>query len=100
MMNLDMQKYIAIRQAQHKGARTIDELKKVADFEIENDEELKNVEIVLKNACRCKNVSIEDVLNAVNSGFTTLDEVMNETGAGTGCGICKGLVESIITNKR
>ena len=49
-----MEKYKKIRQAQANGARTIDELKEMTDIVIENDEERKEVEKVLQNACKCK----------------------------------------------
>ena len=96
-----MEKYIKIRMAQSKGARTIEELKELSDIVIENDEELKEVEAVLKNACKCKNVSIEEVVNAVKNGADTVEKVMEATGAGTACGRCKAsLIPNIIENKR
>ena len=100
-MKLDMEKYKQIRMAQAKGARTIEELKELSDIVIENDEELKEVEAILKNACKCKNVSIEEVVNAVKNGADTVEKVMEVTGAGTACGRCKGgLITNIIENKR
>ena len=96
-----MEKYKLIRMAQGQGARTIEELKELTDIVIENDEELKEVEAVLKNACKCKNISIEDVVNAVKNGADTVEKVMEATGAGTACGRCKaGLIPNIIENKR
>ena len=100
-MKLDMEKYKQIRMAQAKGARTIEELKELSDIVIENEEELKEVEAVLKNACKCKNVSIEEVVNAVKNGADTIEKVMEATGAGTACGRCKaGLIANIIETKR
>ena len=100
-MKLDMDKYKQIRMAQAKGARTIEELKELTDIVIENDEEQKEIEAVLKNACSCKNVSIEDIVNAVNNGADTVEKVAEVTGAGTACGRCKaGLIPNIIENKR
>ena len=100
-MKLDMEKYKQIRMAQAKGARTIEELKELSDIVIENDEELKEVEAILKNACKCKNVSIEEVVNAVKNGADTVEKVMEVTGAGSACGRCKGgLITNIIENKR
>lgn len=100
-MKLDMEKYKQIRMAQAKGARTIEELKELSDIVIENEEELKEVEAVLKNACKCKNISIEEVVNTVKNGADTVEKVMEATGAGTACGRCKaGLIPNIIEMKR
>lgn len=99
-MNLDMQKYLTVRKTQVEGARTVEELKKMSDIVIENDTELKEIEALLKNACKCKNVSIEDVVNAVKDGADTVEKVGEVTGAGTGCGRCKGIISNIIENKR
>ncbi|WP_426347998.1 (2Fe-2S)-binding protein [Alloiococcus sp. CFN-8] len=99
-MSLDMQKYKKVRAAQGQGARTIEELKNLSDIAIEDDAERKEIEEVLKNACRCRNVSIEEVVKAVNNGADTLEKVGEATGAGTVCGRCKGLLENIIENKR
>ena len=100
-MKLDMEKYKKIRMAQAEGVRTIEELKERTDIVIESDEEQKEMEAVLKNACKCKNVSIEDIVNAVNNGADTVEKVAEMTGAGTACGRCKtGLIPNIIENKR
>lgn len=99
-MNLDMQKYLKVRMAQAQGARTIDELKNLSDIVIENDTELKEIEVLLKNACKCKNVSIDEIVNAVKNGADTIEKVGKVTGAGTACGRCKGIISNIIENKR
>ncbi len=99
-MNLDMQKYLKVRMAQAQGARTIDELKNLSDIVIENDTELKEIEVLLKNACKCKNVSIDEIVNAVKNGADTIEKVGEVTGAGTACGRCKGIISNIIENKR
>ena len=99
-MKLDMEKYKKIRQAQANGARTIDELKEMTDIVIENDEERKEVEKVLQNACKCKNVSVEEVARAVRNGADTLEKVTAATGAGADCDKCKGgVLQSIIKNR-
>ena len=67
-MNLAIEKYKKIRQAQANGARTIDDLKRMTDIVIENDDEAKEMEAVLKNACKCRNVSVEEVAQAVRNG--------------------------------
>lgn len=99
-MTLELEKYLKVRMAQAQGARTIEELKEMSDIVIENDEELKDVEEVIKNACRCKNVSIETVVEAVKNGEDTVEKVGEVTKAGTGCGKCKGIISNIVENKR
>ena len=98
-MNLDKEKYIKVRMAQGQGARTIDELKDISDIVIEDDE-VKEIESLLKNVCKCKNVSVDDVVNAVKNGADTVEKVGEITGAGTICGKCKGIIANIIENKR
>ncbi|WP_330408598.1 (2Fe-2S)-binding protein [Romboutsia weinsteinii] len=100
IFTLDRNKYVQIRKAQAQGARTIDELKKIPDIVIESEEELKAVEDLLKNACGCKNVSIETVVEAVKNGADTFEKVREVTTAGAGCGRCKGIISNIIENKR
>lgn len=99
-MALDMEKYKQVRMAQAQGARTIDELKKVSDIVIENESEVKEIEALLQNACRCMGVSVQDVVNAVNNGASTVEAVGEATGAGTACGRCKSIIANIIENKR
>lgn len=96
-MNLDMEKYKQVRMAQANGARTIEDLK---DVIIASDEEREEIEKLLKNACRCKNVSIETIVNAVKDGADTVDKVVEVTGAGSACGRCKGIIGNIIEIKR
>lgn len=99
-MNLEKDKYVKVREAQAKGARTAEEVKEMTDIIIENDAELEEVEAVLKNACRCKNVSVEEVVAAVKNGADTIEKVAEATKATKGCGRCKGVVTNIIENKR
>ena len=83
-MNLDREKYVKVRMAQGQGARTVEELKNLSDIVIENDTELQEIEALLKNACKCKNVSIETIVNAVKNGADTVEKVGEATGAGKG----------------
>lgn len=99
-MALDMNKYLQVRKAQAEGVRTIEELKAKSDIVIENEEELKEVETLLKNACKCKNVSIDTIVDAVKNGADTVEKVGEVTKAGTGCARCKGIISNIIENKR
>ena len=59
-MSLDMEKYIKVRKAQAEGVRTVEELKEKSDIVIDNDTEIQEIEKILQNACKCKNVSIKD----------------------------------------
>ena len=99
-MNLSKEKYLIVRKAQAQGVRTLDELKNTTNISIENDTELNEIENLLKNACKCKNVSIQEIVNAVNNGADTVEKVGEATGAGTACGRCKGIISNIIENKR
>lgn len=99
-MNLEMDKYIKVRIAQSQGARTIEELLKLSDIEIESAEEKAAIEVLLTQACKCNNVSVAEVVELVNNGCDTLEKVMNVTQAGMVCGRCKGVLNSIIENKR
>ena len=99
-MNLDKEKYLIVRKAQAQGVRTVDELKEVTTIDIENDTELNEIKSLLKNVCTCRNVSVDDVLNAVNNGADTIEKVGETTGAGTACGRCKEIISNIIENKR
>ena len=99
-MTLEMNKYLQVRKAQAQGARTIEELKEISDIVIENEEELKDVEALIKSACKCKNVSIDTIVEAVKNGADTVEKVGEVTKAGTGCGRCKSIISNIIENKR
>ncbi len=99
-MTLEMNKYLQVRKAQAQGARTIEELKEISDIVIENEEELKEVEALIKSACKCKNVAIGTIVEAVKNGADTVEKVGEVTKAGTGCGRCKSIISNIIENKR
>lgn len=95
-----MSKYLQVRKAQVQGARTIEELKEISDIVIENEEELKEVEALIKTACKCKNVLIETIVEAVKNGADTVEKVGEATKAGTACGRCQSIISNIIENKR
>lgn len=98
--DLAKDKYLAVRGAQHQGARTLEELKAISDIAIENEKEEREIEKVLQNCCKCKDVSIEEVVKVVKDGTDTVEKVGEATGAGTSCGRCKGLIENIIKSGR
>lgn len=99
-MILDKEKYIKVREAQAQGARTVQDVKDMTDIVIENDEEYREIDRVVQNVCKCQNVSVNEVVAAVKNGAQTVDQVMEETKAGTGCGRCKGIIANIIKNKK
>lgn len=51
---------------------------------------------MLKGACGCKSVSVEDVIQAIQNGANTVEKIGEVTGAGTGCGNCQPLLQNII----
>ena len=59
-MILDKEKYLKVRGAQSQGARTVKEVKDMTDIVIENDDEYREIDRVLQNACKCQNVSVKD----------------------------------------
>ena len=64
------------------------------------DEEAAEMQRILKNACGCNNVSVEEVARAVRNGADTVEKVTAATGAGANCDKCKGgVLQSIIKNR-
>ena len=55
---------------------------------IDNDEEYNEVDALVQNVCKVK--TTDKVVSAVKNG-ETVEKVMKETKAGTGCGRCKEL---------
>lgn len=49
-----------------------------------------------KIACECMNVTVGMIKEAVANGARTLEEVQEETGAGSGCGACSDYVETLV----
>ena len=97
--SLPIEKYKKIRIAQAEGARTVEDLRRMTDLVIENEEEAE-MQRILKNACGCNNVSVEEVARAVRNGADTVEKVTAATGAGANCDKCKGgVLQSIIKNR-
>ena len=99
-MILDKEKYIKVRSAQVQGARTVQDVKEMTDIVIENDEEYSEIDRLIQNVCKCQNISVNEVVAAVKNGAQTVEQVMEETNAGTGCGRCKGIIANILENKK
>ena len=49
-----------------------------------------------KEACHCKNVTYGMIEDAIRNGANTLQQVMDATGAGKGCGKCKEFLAYLI----
>ncbi len=43
--------------------------------------------------CECMDVTLGTLLDAVKAGHNTLDALMDETDAGTACGLCQSVEE-------
>lgn len=84
--------YSDIRKAMTSGARTASEVGACGNC----DGCRKKLDDVLKSVCGCKKVSLEAVINAVESGADTVEKVEKVTKAGVSCGRCKALVGNII----
>ena len=94
--SLPIEKYKKIRMAQAEGARTVEDLRRMT----ESEEEATEMQRILKNACGCNNVSVEEVARAVINGADTVEKVTAATGAGANCDKCKGgVLQSIIKNR-
>lgn len=50
--------------------------------------------------CHCRHVTDADILEAIEKGRKTLDEISMATGAGTGCNTCIGKVAEILAGHR
>ena len=49
-----------------------------------------------KEACHCKNVTYGMIEDAIRNGANTLQQVMDVTSAGKGCGKCREFLEYLI----
>jgi bacterioferritin-associated ferredoxin len=48
-----------------------------------------------RKICLCKAVSEQELVECIQNGATTLEELIFRTGASTKCGSCRGMVISI-----
>ena len=49
-----------------------------------------------KIACNCENVTYGQIIDAVNGGAKTFEEVSEITGCSTGCGGCREFIEVFV----
>lgn len=59
---------------------------------IEKEEDMKRDKI----ACNCENVTYGQIIDAVNNGAKTFEEVSEITGCSTGCGGCREFIEVFV----
>lgn len=46
--------------------------------------------------CTCMSVSVRDIKTAIEAGANSFQEVQDATGAGTVCGACNDVLESVV----
>lgn len=90
--------YIAIRRAMINGVRTREELTAAVNVCNECEGCKEHIDYILGSICGCKHVALQAVVDVVKNGATTVEEVGELTGAGTGegCGRCKALIQNVI----
>ena len=49
--------------------------------------------------CTCMSVSVRDIKTAIEAGASSFQEVQDATGAGTVCGACNDVLESVLRNR-
>ena len=79
-----------------RGARTRQDLVKMLGICNECDNCRDKVDAILMMACKCKNVSMQQVILAIRNGADTVEKIEKETGAGSKCGKCKKLLQNMI----
>ena len=48
--------------------------------------------------CLCKGISDKHVRHAIERGATSVQDVADDCGAGSGCGACHSMIEMMITD--
>lgn len=48
-----------------------------------------------EKVCFCRNVTVGNILNAINEGASSVDSVKEATKAAAGCGRCASKVEKV-----
>lgn len=88
--------YAAIRKAMCNGARTAEEVARLAGTCNQCAGCRENLPWILASVCGCRKVSLQTVIAAVKNGADSVDKVVAATGAGADCGRCKALIANII----
>ena len=89
--------YLTIRKAMCAGVRTQEQLREKTNVCTACEGCRTEIPGILASVCGCKDVSLQAVVDAVQSGADTVEKVSRQTGAGTGenCGRCKALIENV-----
>ena len=56
--------------------------------------------MVGKLVCSCNNVGTGNIQKVIDTGCTQLNELCTSTGAGLGCGSCKGELQNMINKTK
>lgn len=52
-----------------------------------------------RKVCVCNQVSEEEILASIRNGHDTLEKLMDDTGASTGCGTCISSVRKLLARE-
>ncbi|RHX88889.1 (2Fe-2S)-binding protein [Leptospira stimsonii] len=52
-----------------------------------------------RKVCVCNQVSEEEILTSIRNGHDTLEKLMDDTGASTGCGTCMSSVRKLLARE-
>ncbi len=55
-------------------------------------EEFKNFDLDY-NVCECFDVTLGELLEAIEEGYNSIEALMDRTDAGTACGLCRSVEE-------
>lgn len=88
--------YIEIRKAMIRGARTKEELQEMAGVCLTCAGCVEELDKILTSVCGCQQIALSEVVQVVNDGATTVDEVVEATNAGSMCGRCQALIANVI----
>ena len=90
--------YLDIRMAMVKGLRTPEEMKSATGACGQCSSCNEHLGWILSTVCRCYDISMAAVVQAVSQGADTVEKACEMTKAGTApdCGRCKILIENIV----
>ncbi|MCL2445325.1 MAG: (2Fe-2S)-binding protein [Oscillospiraceae bacterium] len=90
--------YLDIRMAMVQGLRTPDEIKAATNACGTCDGCNEHLPWILTTVCRCLDITMTAVIEAMQNGADTVEKACAATTAGTApdCGRCKILIENIV----
>lgn len=92
--------YISIRKAMIAGARTRSEVQAQTNVCLDCKGCNEQLDAVLASVCGCQQVPLQDVVDALKNGATTIEAIGEATGAGVTCGRCQALIANVIATGR